>query len=239
MEPEFWGGSIPFSVSGNPTFITRDEDGYPEVIVHEGDRANQLATAMSNLFNNESASVGLTLDNELLTAFTQDECLIVGYQRLGSLENSILRQMEGDAAVLPYPMLHASDKKYTTSAHDTTEMGAILATSTDLAYISTVVEVLNRETAKTLIPVYYKECLQVQCVDDEKAASMIDIIHDNFDNSFILAYNLPLGSVILQSFASAMQSKREFSAVYAGKDKSVGRALQSKIKQYEKKNNID
>ena len=239
MEPEFWGGSIPFSVSGNPTFISRDEDGYPEVIIHEGDRANQLAAAMSNLFNNESSSVALTTDSDLLTAFTQDECLIVGYQRLGSLENSILRQMEGDAAVLPYPMLHASDKKYTTSAHDTTEMGAILATSTDLAFISTVVEVLNRETAKTLIPVYYKECLQVQCVDDEKAASMIDIIHDNFDNSFILAYNLPLGSVILQSFATAMQNKREFSAVYAGKDKSVGRALQTKIKQYEKKNNID
>ena len=239
MEPEYWGGSIPFSVSGNPTFITRDEDGYPEVVIHEGDRANQLAAAMSTLFNNDSASVAHTTDADLLTAFTQDECLIVGYQRLGSLENSILRQMEGDAAVLPYPMLFASDKKYTTSAHDTTEMGAILATSSDLAFISTVVEVLNRETAKTLIPVYYKECLQVQCVDDEKAASMIDIIHDNFDNSFILAYNLPLGSVILQSFATAMQNKREFSAVYAGKDKSVSRALQTKIKQYEKKNNID
>lgn len=239
MEPEFWGGSIPFSVSGNPTFITRSEDGEPEIVLHEGDRANQLAAAMSNLFNNDSASVGLTLDNELLTAFTQDECLIVGYQRLGSLENAILRQMEGDAAVLPYPMLHASDKKYTTSAHDTTEMGAILATSTDLAFISTVTEVLNRETAAILIPVYYKECLQVQCVDDEKAAAMIDIIHDNFDNSFILAYNLPLGSVMLQAFAEAMQSKREFSAVYAGKHKSVSRNLQSKIKLFMKKNNID
>lgn len=238
MEPEFWGGSIPFSVSGNPTFISRDEDGYPTVVLHEGDRANQLANAMSTLFNNDSSSVGLTGDVDLLTAFTQDECLIVGYQRLGSLENSILRQMEGDAAVLPYPMLFASDKKYTTSAHDTTEMGAILATSTDLAFISTVVEVLNRETAKILIPVYYKECLQVQCVDDEKAAAIIDIIHDNFDNSFILAYNLPLGSVMLQSFAEAMQSKREFSAVYAGRQKSVDRALQSKIRLFEKKNNI-
>ena len=238
MEPEFWGGSIPFSVSGNPTFISRDEDGYPTVVLHEGDRANQLANAMSTLFNNDSASVGHTLDADLLTAFTQDECLIVGYQRLGSLENSILRQMEGDAAVLPYPMLFASDKKYTTSAHDTTEMGAILATSTDLAFISTVVEVLNRETAKILIPVYYKECLQVQCVDDEKAAAIIDIIHDNFDNSFILAYNLPLGSVMLQSFAEAMQSKREFSAVYAGRQKSVDRALQNKIRQFEKKNGI-
>ena len=239
MEPEFWGGSIPFSVSGNPTFITRGDDGEPEVIVHEGDRANQLAAAMSNLFNNESASVELTGDVDLLTAFTQDECLILGYQRLGSLENAILRQMEGDAAVLPYPMLFASDKKYTTSAHDTTEMGAILATSTDLAFISTVIEVLNRETAKILIPVYYKECLQVQCVDDEKAAAIIDIIHDNFDNSFILAYNLPLGSVVLQSFAEAMKGKREFSAVYAGKNKSVNRSLQTKIKTFMKKNNID
>lgn len=238
MEPEFWGGSIPFSVSGNPTFISRDEDGVPTVVLHEGDRANQLANAMSTLFNNESASVNLTGDVDLLTAFTQDECLIVGYQRLGSLENAILRQMEGDAAVLPYPMLFASDKKYTTSAHDTTEMGAILATSTDLAFISTVVEVLNRETSKILIPVYYKECLQVQCVDDEKAAAIIDIIHDNFDNSFILAYNLPLGSVMLQAFAEAMQSKREFSAVYAGKQRSVDRALQSKIRTFERKNGI-
>ncbi len=39
------------------------------------------------------------------------------YQRLGSLENEILRSMEGDACVLPYPMLFVSDRKYTTSTH--------------------------------------------------------------------------------------------------------------------------
>ena len=240
MVPEYWGASIPFSVSGNPPFISRDEDGIPTITVHEGDRANQLATAMSTLFNDDSSSVALTLDGELLTAFTQDECLILGYQRLGSLENPLLRQMEGDAAVLPYPMLFASDKKYTTSAHDTTEMGAILATSTDMAFISTVIEVLNRETANILIPVYYKECLQVQCVDDEKAAAMIDIIHDNFDNSFILAYNLPLGSSILQAFANAMQAKREFAAIFTDRTaKTVNRSLTNKINQFEKKNNVD
>ena len=240
MEPEYWGGSIPFSVSGNPTFITRDEDGVPTVVVHEGDRANQLASYMSMLFNNDSSSVALTGDVDLLTAFTQDECLIVGYQRLGSLENGIFRQMEGDAAVLPYPMLFASDKKYTTSAHDTTEMGAILATSTDLAYISTVVEVLNRETANILMPRYYKEGLQVQCVDDPKSAAMIDIIHDNFDNSFILAYNLTRGSTILQSFSTAMQNKREFAAVFTDRTaKTVNRNLESKIKQFMKKNNVE
>ena len=240
MEPEYWGGSIPFSVSGNPTFISRDEDGIPTVVIHEGDRANQLAAAMTALFNNDSSSIAKTADADLLTAFTQDECLILGYQRLGSLENSILRQMENDTAVLPYPMLHASDKKYTTSAHDTTEMGVILATSTDLAFISTVVEVLNRETANILMPRYYKEGLQVQCVDDARAAAMIDIIHDNFDNSFILAYNLTLGSKILQTFSEAMQNKREFAAIFNDRTaKTVNRTLESKIKQFVKKNGIE
>ena len=239
LTPEFWGSSIAFSVSGNPTFISRDEDGIPTVVVHEGDRANQLAASMSMVFNNDSSSVNKTKDEELLTAFTQNECLIVDYQRLGSLENSILRQMENDTAVLPYPMLFASDKKYTTAAHDTTEMGAILSTSTDLAFISTVVEVLNRETANVLMPKYYKEGLQVQCVDDARAAAMIDIIHDNFDNSFILAYNLTLGSTILQAFSDAMSSKREFAAIF--NDRKAGTAnklLQKKIATFEKKNNI-
>ncbi len=239
MEPEFWGGSIPFSVSGNPTFITRDAHGVPEIVVHQGDRANQLASAMSAIFNNECSSIDMTPEPDILTAFTEGEALIVGYQRLGSLENPIFRNRENETAVLPYPMLMESDKKYTTSAHDTTEMGAILATSTDLEYISTVVEVLNRETANIVMPRYYKEALQVQCVDDEKAAAMIDIIHDNFDNSFILAYNQPLGGVILQAFAEAASQKREYSAIFNARQAStVNKTLTSKIRMFEKKNNI-
>ena len=236
---EYWGPSIPFSVSGMTQFITRDEDGVPTVTVHEGDRANQLASAMSKIFNNESTSVNHTAETDLITAFTQDECLILGYQRLGSLENEIFRQMKGDAAVLPYPMLFESDKKYTTATHDTTEMGAILSTSTDMQFISTVVEVLNRETARIVMPKYYTEGLQVRYVDDEKASAMIDIIHDNFDNSFILAYNTTLGSTILQAFSTAVESKREYSAVFASASKTINKTLEKKLRQFRSKNQID
>ena len=238
MTASAWGGAIPFMISGNPTYITRDDDGIPTITIHEGDRANLLANAMTVIFNNESASVGLTEGKDLLLAFTQNEALVLGYQRLGSLENSVLRSMEGDAAVLPYPMLFASDKKYTTSTHDTTSMGAILTTSKDMAFISTVTEVLCRETANILIPKYYKESLQVQCVDDEKAAAMIDIIHDNFGHSFILAYNATLGSMILQSFTTCIEQKREFSAVFASQSKRVNKNLTNKIRQFERKNQI-
>ncbi len=238
LTPEYWGGSIAYTISGNPTFIERDPNtGEPTVVLGQGDRSNQLGNAMSKIFNSDYSSVSMTSDADLLLAFANDECLILDYQRLGSLENSILRSMEGDACVLPYPMLFASDEKYTTAAHDTTEVGAILATSTDLAFISTVVEVLNRETANLLMPKYYKEGLQVQYVDDSKAAIMIDIIHDNFDNSFALAYNDALGQTLLQPFYIAMQDKREFSAVYAKNDNKVNQQLAKRIiPNYEKNN---
>ena len=35
-ETSFWDGSISFSVSGNPPFISRDENGVPTITVHEG-----------------------------------------------------------------------------------------------------------------------------------------------------------------------------------------------------------
>ena len=240
MTASAWGGAIPFMISGNPTYITRDEVGSPVIAIQEDDRANLMANEMSKLFNNESAGVGIGEVPELLNAFTQNECLILGYQRLGSLEDPVLRSMEGDAAVLPYPMLYASDRKYTTSTHDTTSMGAILTTSTDMEFISTVVEVLNRETANILMPKYYKESLQVQCVDDEKAAAMIDIIHDNFGQSFVLAYNLSLGSQLLQTFTTCIQDNREYSAVLTSTHLNrIERTLRNKIKLFIRKNDIE
>ena len=239
MTASYWGGAMPFMISGNPTYITRDEDGSPVIAIHQSDRANLLASEMSKLFNNESAGIEIGEVPELLSAFTQDECLMLGYQRLGSLEDPILRAMEGDAAVLPYPMLYASDRKYTTSTHDTTSMGAILTTSTDLEFISTVIEVLNRETASIVMPKYYKESLQVQCVDDEKAAAMIDIIHDNFGQSFVLAYNAALGGQILQTFTTCIKDKREYSAVLTSSQITrIEKTLKNKIKQYIRKNDI-
>jgi hypothetical protein len=239
VDSAYWGASIPLSASGTTNFISRDEEGCPFLTIHEGDRANQLSNRITTLLNHEATGLVEPFGGDPVSSFINGEALISASFSLGSLESENLRQMESDAAVLPYPMLYASDRKYITATHDTTELGAVLVTSTDMQFISTVVEVLNRETANIVIPKYYKESLQVQCVDDEKAAAMIDIIHDNFDNAFILAYNTALGSKILQAFSNAAESDREFSAVFAGSAKAVSKNLDNKIKMYIKKNNIE
>ena len=228
-----WGYFIPFAVSGNPPYIVRDESGIPSFSLHEGDRANLLATKMGMIINNDSTSLSY-YDDSQLTGFTNAECLIVSGQRMGSLENPILRQMESDAAVLPYPLLYSSDQKYVTSAHDTTEMGFIPTTVKDMEFISTVTEVLNRETAKIVIPKYYRESLQLQCVDDEKASAMLDVIHDNFDNGFVLAYNYALGNKIFDAFFTAAKDGREFSVVYKSSKKAIDKKLGNLINEFDR-----
>ena len=232
----YWGATIPYAVSGATNYISRDEEGIPTIVIHEGDRANQLVSAIRNILNNDSTF--LYKEGSVLPLFAEGQALISGGASLGSLEHGDIRNMTSDIAVLPYPMLFASDKKYITPAHDTTEMGVILASATDLKFISTVVEVLNRETSNILLPIYYEETLQIQLVDDEKAAAMIDIIHDNYDNSFILAYNSSLSGCILQSFWHAAENDRTFSAVYKSNERVVAKKMESMVRLFKKKNGL-
>lgn len=236
---EYWGSSIGFVVSANPGFISRMEDGTPYVTLTEGNRASDLVEKFTALAQNDSVCEGLTSDGKILQDFTEGLSLVCDYQRLGSLENTILRDMQAEMGVLPYPMLYAEDKQYTTAAHDTTELGAILTTNKDLAFTSTVIEVLCRETSKILMPQYYQNALQIQYVNDPYASSMIQIIHDNFRNAFILAYNDATGSKMLNVFAEAVKAGRTFSVAYKAHEKSVKRSLETVIRKFKKQNDID
>ena len=230
-----YGNIIGPVASGIKNFISRDEDGIPSITIHEGDLANQLGTAISTLLNNDS-TVAVEVP---VVEFSEGTSLMAVNALIGSLENDAFRSMKDDAAVLPFPMLLASDKKYITATHDTSEMGAILTTSTDLAFISTVIEVLNRESARTVLPKYYSESLKLQVMDDEKSAEMLDIVHDNFDNAFILAYSRSLRTDIFAVFTTVVDAKREFSSVYVKGQKANQIGMEKMIALFKENNDID
>ncbi len=235
---QFWDSTFHFVVSASPGFITRDENGVPSFIMGEDERAEKMVEDLTALFWNESASVGVTGDEQLLPDFVSGMSLVCDRQRLGSLENALLRDMQQEFGVLPLPMLTAEDRKYTTCAHDTTEVGAILATSTDLAFISTVLEVLDRESANIVIPKYYKESLQIRYVNDPYASEMVGIVHDNFANAFVLAYNNLTGSVILNVPGEAVENKRTFSVCYKKSATKTQKLLKKAVETFKKKNNV-
>ena len=179
---------IGFIVSANPGLVSRSEDGTPRIVLGDTSRMADLTKQLSLLLFNSSCYISDAAGGNSLRDFTEGSALLCEGHWLGSLENTALLDMKEGAGVLPYPQLYASDKRYITATSNTANVGAVLLTAKDEAFISTVIQALNRETASRLIPKYYRDALKLRYDADPYTAGMIRILHDNIGGSFMLAY---------------------------------------------------
>lgn len=231
---EYWGPMIPWLISADPGFITRREDGYPELAVNN-ERSILLTEKLNAILNNNATGISLTGGNEAQTEaiFLEGRSLFLGYQRLGSLENASFRDAEVDLAVLPYPMLDELQESYVTSTHDTAELGFIpVAVPYErLDFISTVLEVLCRETYVQVLPEYYESSLKIKYTRDNSSAQMIDIIHDNFGNGFPLAFSNGLSGIFLNTTfnAAIAANSTDFASKYKSLEKAATKLLEKMI----------
>lgn len=182
-----WGSAIPFMMAANTGVFTKDGDGIPSLSINNP-KSMQLHEGLSKLFleSDSGAKSTFTLE-QLIPQFMSGRSLMVGYQRLAQLED--LRVMEDEVSILPYPKLSAEQEKYITSSHDTIEVGVIPTTSPNFGMTGVVLEGLNRETKKTVIPAYYEISLKIKYARDDMSYQIIDLIHDSMDNVFPLAYS--------------------------------------------------
>ena len=231
---QFWGPMIPWLISGDPGFIERDENGYPIIAVNN-ERSYLLTEKLNDILNNSATGIKVFGENEQATidAFTSGRALFIGYQRLGSLESDNLRSAETDIAILPYPRLDDLQKDYVTSTHDTAELGfiPIAIPQEDLSFVSSVIEVLCRETYKQLLPAYYESSLKVKYTRDNTAAQMIDIIHDHYGNGFALAWSNALSGILLQgTFSSCIENNNtDFASKCKSMEKPANKQLEKII----------
>ena len=235
---ETWGPMKPFIISADPGFIARRADGYPEITINN-EKAVYLLDQLYRLFCATDGSITSDLSEEdAVNLFTEGRSLFIGYQRLGSLENATIREMEDGLGVLPYPKLDENQQNYVTSAHDTAEIGVIPVTvaPAELDSISAVIEVLCRETYKEVLPVYYESALKVKYTRDDSSAKMIDIVHDNIGNSFALAYDPSLNAIFISGLFTADNieaKKNDFASAYAKREKAAQQSLETIIDNFE------
>ncbi|MBP3292483.1 MAG: hypothetical protein J6N32_01905 [Clostridia bacterium] len=235
---EFWGPMIPWLISADPGFIDRGEDGYPIITVNN-ERSVALTEKLNAILNNDAAGINLTGGDEAKTEaiFLEGRSLFLGYQRLASLENASFRDAEIDLAVLPYPKLDELQKNYVSSTHDTAELGFIpVAVPYErLDFISTVLEVLCRETYTQVLPEYYESSLKIKYTRDNTSAQMIDIIHDNHGNGFALAFSNGLSGVLLaNTFNAAISANStDFASKYKSLEKPSNKLLEKMIDKCE------
>ncbi len=109
----YWGPVIPFVISSNPTFITREEDGTPVMALTGDQRASDLVEQLRALnqsfgFRGDLISAANTQQN-----FVNGLALVSDVVSFGGLENTFVRDMEDDVGVIPYPILYAGDEYVT------------------------------------------------------------------------------------------------------------------------------
>ena len=234
---EYWGPMIPWIVSSDPGFIRRTEDGYPEITINN-ERAIAFTEKLNSILNNSAAGINLTGGDEAKTEniFLEGRSLFLGYQRLGSLENASFRDAEIDLAVLPYPKLDELQEDYVTSTHDTAELGFIPVSIPyeRLDFVSTVLEVLCRETYTQVLPEYYESSLKIKYTRDNTSAQMIDIIHDHFGNGFALAFSNGLNGTLLATFSDVISvNSTDFVSKHKSKEKVADKLLEKMIEKFE------
>ena len=89
-----------------------------------------------------------------------------------------LRSMETDFGIIQYPKYTATQDKYYTFVEGGNP-GIVPITASNLQMTGTILESLNAESAKTVIPAYYDISLKTKQARDEESVEMLDLIFEN------------------------------------------------------------
>ncbi len=228
-----WGSAIPALIGTGVQYVERSEDGIS--YCYNTERSVKILEQLNKMYWNNGTLTNIADYSAagLRQVFANGQTVIMGYNRIGDLEN--LRDIEFGVGIIPYPKLDEAQANYVTSLHDTTEAGAILSTlPTDSEeFVHTCLEVFARETNKQVIPQWYENALKVKYVDGQDDAKMIDLIHDTITSPFAVAYNGTLGGYMLgTAFLTPLGSKlTDFASNYKkiekGADKMLDRVYES------------
>lgn len=215
--PNTWGYFSPLCISAGAEIFSRNSDGYYELTVNSP-RTLKLIEKLGAFSFDKGVNFKYVCDSaassRLNSSFSAGLVLLASGQRLCNLAN--YRDLDF-VGVITYPKLDEEQPTYITSTHDTTEVGVIPATVKDIDFVTTVLEVLNRETTDRVTYVYYEEALKIKYSSDETMASMIDIMHNNIKGAFIMGYDTSFKFNPVYYFMTelVMKNSTDFASVYA------------------------
>jgi len=198
----YWGPMIPWVIGSDITFLQYREDGSPYFAMNN-ERSVNLMSRLIDIFYGEGT---YDFQGDYNTAFVGGQSLFGGYMRVGNSES--FRDMEYDIGILPIPKMDDEQENYITSSHDTTIIGVIPITCTRSETIAAVLEVLSRETNKTVIPAYYEIALKTKYVRDSQSAQIMDIIRQNISCVFPVAFGNYCNDLPLKNTFSALLTSK-------------------------------
>jgi hypothetical protein len=171
--PSFW-------IASGVRSVTKDQNDVP-VFSAEDERFinifNKTFEIMwdTNAWYSKNKSPNANVPDTSIQLFMQNQSLYMDCQVSFILD---LRSMETDFGIIPYPKYDEKQENY--YARGAFYDSFIVSKSNpDLARTGAVVEALNSESYKTVIPTYYEMCLKTKNSRDGESETMLDLIFGN------------------------------------------------------------
>ena len=123
------------------------------------------------------------MGTDLYPGFKNDNLLFLA---TGIRATDDMRDMVGDYGIVPYPLYNDSQKDYITYNLGTAFM-SILLSAPDPEMSAVILEALNAENYKSVVPAYLDVALKGKYSRDDNTAEMLDLILDTtyFDFAFV------------------------------------------------------
>lgn len=209
--------NIPYLMMNNEKTVTHTQKLYSLYYENPGVRVfppdyNSLDVVMPNKFN----------ANELL------------YLPGWFYTSELLRNMNVDYAVIPFPKYDEAQESYLSLAHDISVITCLPTTCSKVDISTAAMEALAFEGYRSVLPAYYEVAVKVKYTRDSTDAAMqiLDIIHDNSTTDFAFIYNYALNGLGLIERDLMGGKKADFASYYAKKESGFQKKLDALIEVY-------
>jgi hypothetical protein len=148
------------------------------------------------------------------------------FQRAVLIIVNSLRDADFEYGILPNFKLDENQENYITSSGGGPQ--GIPITCADKNRAALIMEALNAESYKLVIPAYYGTAVKVKYTYDEESAEMLDLIFKNvvYDPSFVFC------STVTYSLGEFNLGKTEFASWYASKEKGFAKTLENAVASF-------
>ncbi len=217
LSTDFYGASTNFSYALGVKLTAKDADGIPQNVYYSEKTVDVFNRIYDLLFNNSGVLAG-TWGIEAGPWKSEHALFVNNFFQ----SSSDYRDLEFDYGVLPYPMYDENQDNYYSHSNVAFTVCAIPTTTSELERTCAIVEGLQSESWRIVIPAYYETALKVKYSRDDAAAQVLDMILDARYLDFGIIYDQNKGcATIMQKLFS--EHKDSFASTYEKQAKSIER----------------
>jgi len=215
-------------ISAGNQFSSRDENGFPVPLTPDEMLLSSIDKLIDLNYNNEgilaypSNETGENIMNHFMGG-------TAGFLIGTFTDTDVLRDMENNYGIIPYPKYDESIENYGSAVADSIMIMAVPTDCPDHEMTGAVLEALASEGYRSVLPLYYESVLKQKYSRDETSSKMIDLIHDNPRSDFMIIYSSKMNNPIQQMRDIVRSGNNTYVSAYKRISKVATREISNMI----------